>query len=145
MDATICIPFEYQLKIQQKLSTFHITKNKDFLCAEPELWFQLFVVWELIFQLPLFLYAIYDYSKNGLNFYSKKLWPALLLYGFNAGFTTLICFIYAIVYAPSKGLNFAETANLASLYGPTMIVPFYMMYDFYIRISNQLEVTKKNI
>lgn len=145
MDATICIPFEYQLKIQQKLSTFHVTTNKDFLCAEPELWFQLFVIWELIFQLPLFIYAVYDYSRNGFKFYSPKLWPAFLLYGFNAGFTTMICLIYAIIYSPSKGLTIAETANLASLYIPTMILPFYMMYDFYIRILNQLSVKKKNI
>lgn len=145
MDATIAIPFEYQISIQQKLSTFHITSNKDFLCAKPELWFQLFVIWELIFQLPFFVYGVYDYYQNDFQFYSKKIWPTFLLYGFNAGFTSLICLIYAVIFSSANGLNRGETLNLALLYAPTMVLPFYMMYDFWIRISSQLETKEKSI
>lgn len=137
MDATICIPHEYQLNIQQILSTFHITQNKDFLCAEHELWLQIFVVWELLLQLPFFFYAIYDYYGNNYKFYSRKLWPMFLLYGFSAGFTSSVCLVYVLLESGSRGLNTAEMINLAALYVPTMIIPFSMMYVFWARLSQE--------
>lgn len=62
MDATFVIPTEYQLPIQKQLSLFHIQQNKDFLAVEAPLWVSLFVIWELIFQLPFFIYAAINYK-----------------------------------------------------------------------------------
>lgn len=101
MDSTFVIPHEYQLSIQRKLSEFHIKQNQDFIAIEKPLWIQIFVVWELIFQLPFFIYGIMDYLKNNKTGYSVHSWPMFLLYGFNAGFTSLVCLIYILSEGPT--------------------------------------------
>jgi hypothetical protein len=143
VDATFAIPIEYQISIQRKLHEFHVTTNKDFLGENSPLWMKIFVIWELIFQLPFFIYGVYDYLKNNQKHYSIHTWPMFLLYGFNAGFTTLICLIYVLLDGDQHGLNTSEWLNLLGLYTPTMILPFFMMYDFWIRIINQLKLTTK--
>lgn len=146
MDATFVIPREYQISIQKQLSDFHIISNKDFLAIESPLWMKIFVAWELVFQLPFFIYAIIDYLQNNRLRYSKKLWGMFLLYGFNAGFTSFLCMVYVFCQFEEKGLTFSEGMNLLGLYTPTMLLPFYMMYDFWIRINTELlKQDKKDI
>lgn len=145
MDATFVIPDEYQNFIQKRLSLFHIEQNKDFLAIESPLWMKFFVVWELIFQLPFFIYAIINYLQNGRKFYSKKLWIMFLVYGFNAGFTTLLCICYIVSDSGKYQLTTGEFLNLLGLYTPTMLLPFYMMYDFWIRINNELLIKDKKL
>lgn len=145
IDSTFAIPIQYQFKIQQNINQFHVSQNKDFLGQNSPLWMKTFVYWELLFQLPFFIYASYDYLKNKRTGYSLNLYPCFLLYGFNAGFTTLICFIYVLLDGDQHGLTLSEWLNLLSLYTPTMILPFYMMYDFWIRINNQLINKDKKI
>ncbi|GMM45474.1 Ema19 protein [Pichia kluyveri] len=139
MDATFVIPTKYQINIQKTLSEFHIEQNKDFLAIETPLWIQIFVLFELIFQVPIFFYAVYHYLNNNKSFKFKS-WIYLVIYGFNAGFTTLVCFIYVIMEGNNYGLNNKELINLLSLYTPTMLLPFYMMIDFSKRINNQLNI-----
>lgn len=139
MDATFVIPTEYQLPIQKQLSLFHIQQNKHFLAVEAPLWVRLFVIWELVFQLPFFVYAAINYLQNGRTKYSERTWPMFLLYGFNAGFTSLVCLIYVWTESGRHGLTMGETANLLGLYTPTTLIPFYMMYDFWVRIADQLQ------
>lgn len=142
MDATFVIPTEYQLPIQRKLSLFHINQNKDFLAVESPLWMKIFVTWELIFQLPFFIYAAINYLQNGRVKYSEKLWPMFLVYGFNTGFTSFLCIIYVLAESGQHGLTVGETANLLGLYTPTMVLPFYMMYDFWVRIVAHLQTSE---
>ncbi|ODV86100.1 hypothetical protein CANARDRAFT_7456 [[Candida] arabinofermentans NRRL YB-2248] len=145
MDSNYAIPENYRLTIQQKLYEFHINKNKDFLGLNVELWMKSFVLFELIFQLPIFIYAIYDYYfKNDKIGYSKKLWPILSIYGFNASFTTLICIIYIIFKSEENGIVGFEFEfwNLLGLYTPTFILPAYMMFDFMNRCMRELNDTK---
>lgn len=138
MDATFVIPREYQNSIQIFLSDFHVNSNKDFMAVNPSLWMKFFVIFELIFQLPLFFIAVFDYIQNKKTGYSKFLWPAFLVYGFNAGFTSFICLIYIWSGSASAGLTTGEMLNLAALYTPTTVLPFVMMADYWIRISNIL-------
>lgn len=138
MDATFVIPEHYQISLQRTLSAFHIEQNKDFLAIESPLWMKIFVVWELVFQLPFFMYAVLDYLKNGRNTYSAHTWPMFFLYGFNAGFTTLVCLIYIIAEGHLHHLSTPQFLNLLGLYTPTMVLPFYMMYDFWLRICHRL-------
>ncbi|CAI8495228.1 unnamed protein product [Pichia kudriavzevii] len=145
MDSTFVIPHEYQLSIQSKLSEFHIKQNQDFIAIEKPLWIQIFVVWELIFQLPFFIYGIMDYLKNNKTGYSVHSWPMFLLYGFNAGFTSLVCLIYILSEGPTHGLSTGSLINLFSLYVPTTLLPFYMMYDFYHRIGKLLKEDKPKV
>lgn len=137
MDATFVIPKEYQISIQRTLSNFHIENNKDFLAIESPIWMKIFVAWELVFQLPFFFYVIYDYLVlNKFKKFSTNVWVSFLIYGFNAGFTSMICLIYIFLQSESNGLSFTEMLNLLSLYLPTTLLPYYMMYDFGVRISN---------
>jgi hypothetical protein len=138
MDATFAIPYEWQLPIQRQLNAFHYNENKDFLAVNSPLWMRIFVVWELIFQLPFFIYAVIDYTRNGRKGYSVRLWTMFFLYGFNAGFTTLVCLIYVYSESAIHGLNTTEMWNLVGLYTPTMVLPFYMMWDFGCRIVTRL-------
>lgn len=144
IDSTFAIPVEYQFEIQKKIHDFHVTSNKDFLGVNSPLWMKTFVVWELLFQLPFFIYASYDYLKNKQVSYSKNLWIAFLLYGFNAGFTTFICLIYVLLDGDQHGLSYGEWFNLIGLYTPTMVLPFYMMYDFWGRINKELVLKDKS-
>ncbi|KAG7746081.1 hypothetical protein KL912_004642 [Ogataea haglerorum] len=136
MDATLAVPRAWQLDIQRQLSDFHVARNKDFLFAEPPLWLQFFVVFELIFQLPLFVAAVVDYWKN--KCYSPKLHPYMLLYGFNASFTTLCCLVYVYFESAAHGLTVAETLNLLGVYFPTFVIPAVMTIDFASRISAKI-------
>lgn len=138
MDATFAIPEKWQFPIQRQLNAFHHSQNNDFLAVNSPLWMRIFVIWELIFQLPFFVYAVIDYIKNGRRGYSIKLWPLFFLYGFNAGFTTLVCWIYIYMESESHGLNSSQMLNLLSLYTPTMVLPFYMMWDFGCRITEKM-------
>lgn len=106
---------------------------------------QAFVIWELIFQLPFFVYGAYDYLRNNRRGYSKSMWVWFLLYGFNAGFTSLICVIEILWNGNSHGLNIGEVIKLALVYFPTTILPFIMMIDFIKRINGDLLSKKKAI
>lgn len=143
MDATFVIPIEYQIELQKILSKFHIDQNKDFLAIETPLWIKIFVIWELIFQLPFFIFGAIDYLRNDKRGFSKFTWPMFILYGFNAGFTSLVCLIYVLAEGESKGLSFSQVLNLAGLYAPTMVLPFIMMVDFWKRVNVQLQKDKK--
>lgn len=143
MDSTFVIPIDYQLNLQKTVSNFHISTNKDYLAVAPPIWLQAFVVWELVFQLPFFIYAVYDYLHNAQRGYSKSLWCLFLLYGFNAGFTSLICVVEILFNGEGNGLNAPEVVNLAMVYLPTTIIPLVMMVDFIRRINGLLNGGKK--
>lgn len=134
VDDTFIIPPKYQLDVQKQLYHYQVVENHDFLAAELPLWMQYFVWIEVLFQLPLFIVALMDYTNRNGKF-SKKLWPYLLIYGFNASFTSLQCLVYIYQEGPDKGLSDPELWKLFALYTPTFLLPAYMTYDFLGRIS----------
>lgn len=144
MDATFVIPTHLQLPLQRTLAEFHISTNKDYLAQAPPAWMQAFVAWELVFQLPFFLVAAYNFLHNARKGYSRNLYVWFLLYGFNAGFTSLICVVEILANGSANGLSLKETITLALVYLPTTIVPFVMMADFMSRITRDL-TTKKSV
>lgn len=144
MDATFVIPRERQWAVQRALSDFHVTTNHDYLAASPPVWLQTFVWVELAYQLPLFLVAIVDYLRNKRMGYSKWLWTPLVVYGFNAGFTSLVCVAEILCNGQSHALTADQTWSLAGVYLPTTILPFVMMADYMSRISLRLNKTTKS-
>lgn len=124
IDSSCIIPQQYQLSISQKIVEFHISTNKDILLAYPQLWFKIFVSFEVLFQLPLFFYFVYKYLSNSLdlNYY---LWN--IIYGFNAGFTTFVCLIWLIIEYKSYDLLLIQVINLSAIYSPYLIIPIIII------------------
>lgn len=141
VDSGILIPSDYQLDLQKTLLSIHVTVNKDFLSLHPPLWLKLFVVIELLFQLPFFFVASIDYLTRQSP--QLKLWN--VLYGFNASLTTLVCLIYIAFQGPSEGLTHKEVFSLLGVYFPTFIIPLAMMIDNIKRISSELTNNKSKI
>lgn len=142
IDSTIVIPDEYQLWIQKLIVSFHIETNKDILLIESPLWFKVFGLFELVVQLPIFVIgSIFLRNRD------ERITPVMMIYGFNAFFTTLVCLIWVIAEGDNFGLTRAEIYNLVLIYVPYLIIPLVMMIDNLIRnikVFNKIEITKKN-
>lgn len=133
IDSSLVIPSEYLPSISQKLLELHINTNKDFLIVLRPIWLQVFGAVELLFQLPLFVVGAYLLYKK-----SKSVFPYMLLYGFNASFTTTVCIAFILHDSPIYGFLRGQTAQLAAVYLPYFIIPFIIMVDYLRRISNIL-------
>lgn len=135
IDSCIIVPEEYQLTISKFLLNFHLTTNKDFLLIELPIWFKVFGIFELLFQLPFFFIGSYFLGKGER---SRQIYPFMSLYGFNAFFTTLVCLCYIYTNGSNKGLTYNEIINLILLYIPYLLIPCVMMIDFTIRTTKLL-------
>ncbi len=144
IDDTFLIPQKYQLSVQKELYKYQVTHNKDFLAAELPIWMKYFVAVELIFQLPVFITCIISYLKSGpQKRISRCLYPFMLMYGFNAAFTSLQCLIYIYVQASSYELSTSEAYKLLGLYTPTFLIPFFMCADITSRLIKMSGNCKK--
>lgn len=65
----VIIPREVYPEFLQNLTLWYIKSFDDVLMANPPIWFQSFVFFELIFQFPLLLLNIYGLIKS--EFYLK--------------------------------------------------------------------------
>ncbi|RLV85196.1 putative membrane protein [Meyerozyma sp. JA9] len=130
VDASLVVPREYLPSISLKLLEFHISTNKDFLLVQLPLWLQAFGAVELLFQLPLFVIGAYC-----LYIKSRAIYPYMLLYGFNASFTTAVCIVHVFHDGHSYGLSEAQVRQLILVYVPYFAIPFVMMVDYLNRIS----------
>ncbi|OWB73256.1 hypothetical protein B5S31_g2990 [[Candida] boidinii] len=139
IDSTLVIPVSIQHEIQKNFLKFHIEQNKDFLLQAPlEKWLVMFGLIEMIFQLPFFIICVFNFIKNKYQYFSNYIWPFVLLYGFNACFTTWICLGYVYFFYSEHGLNDSDMKSLIGVYFPTFLIPFVIMVDYAIRISNKL-------
>lgn len=142
IDSGILIPEEHQLSLQKRLVQLHIKVNKDFLLAQLPLWLKIFGIFELIVQLPFFICAPIFLIRQ-----KQSLYPFMVLYGFNAFFTTLVCLCHIFLESEQNGLSSWDTWRLSALYVPYLLVPFFIMVDYVIRISKALNISfiKKTI
>lgn len=129
MDSTMVIPPRHQLAIQRTLLRIHIAENKDFLLLTLPLWLQVFGWFEMVVQLPVFVVGSVGLARN-----TAKIYPVLMVYGFNAFLTTLVCVVYALVEGPGHGLTTAEVWRLVAVYSPYLAIPFGMMVDMGWRV-----------
>lgn len=129
VDASLVIPREYLPSISLKLLELHISTNKDFLLVQLPLWLQAFGAVELFFQLPLFVIGAYC-----LYIKSRAIYPYMLLYGFNASFTTAICIVHVFYDGHTYGLLEAQVKQLILVYVPYFAIPFLMLVDYLNRI-----------
>lgn len=128
----------------QKLIGWHIAQNNDFLLWERPSWLYWFVVFELIFQLPLF-FIFAKVARNEVNDWDReegkarsferiRRWsPWLRAYGYNASLTSLACIIAVIVRgyypgSPSIPLSNLDKTKLVSFYAPTFLIPLRLIF-----------------
>lgn len=134
IDACIVIPKENRHWVQQVALDFHIAMNKDFLLAHPPLWLQVFGWFELLVQMPIFVFV-----PIALRAGSRKVFVVMTIYGFNAFLTTVVCLTYVLDKGEAHGLTVEETWNLAALYAPYVVIPFFMMIDSGWRLMRMIE------
>lgn len=138
IDSCIVIPEAYRTGIQDTIVKFHILSNKDFLVSSPPAWLQIAVIFELIFQLPIFVIGCYTVYFHILENY---IW--LALYGLNASLTTLFCLYEIYVYGNDvEGfvLTVGDKLGLMGVYLPTFLIPLVMLIDFSFRV---VSITKR--
>lgn len=138
MDSCLLIKEENRLPIQQFLNDVHISMNKDFLMVDTPLWLKVFGLFELAFQLPLFVIGA-SMLKSG----NKKIYPWMIVYGFNASFTTLVCLVYVWAEGPANGLNVTDMVKLLLVYIPFLIIPAMMLVDYSCRVMRLVEPPKQ--
>lgn len=144
IDSCIIIPEEQRFQFQKQFLEFHISSNKDFLLVSLPLWLKVFGLFELFVQLPFFAIGAYMLVKQ-----MKQVYPYMLIYGFNASFTTLVCLVHIFCDYERFGLTTGESYKLAALYIPYLVIPLVMLVDYSIRINKSIKAhippTKKNI
>lgn len=135
VDSNLVIPSEYQLSISKAILNFHLEANKDFLLVTLPLWLKVFGLIELVFQLPLFVYcAVEIWKQTSVDYY---LW--MIVYGFNAALTTLVCMAYVWVDGTSHGLLLQDVVKLELIYFPYLLIPGYMLVDHFQRVKKLLK------
>lgn len=137
IDSTIVIPKDYQLAVQKWILNFHLAANKDFLLEVLPLWLRVFGLFELVVQLPMFVIGAYKLQRH-----DPSVWPLLIVYGFNASFTTLVCLVYAWYEGPAYGLSDPDIYKLIAVYLPYFVLPLIMLVDGYSRVVKALIKTK---
>lgn len=137
VDATIVVPPQFQLGVQKWLLEFHLAQNNDFLLRELPLWLRISGAFEVFVQLPFFVYAALGLRSN-----NPKTYVGMMVYGFNAFFTTLLCLAYVYTGGESRGLAPSEVYQLLALYVPYFAIPLFMMVDCGRRLGKLVEKRK---
>jgi len=110
-------------------------------------WFKAFLILEMIFQLPVFVYGIRDLRRE-----SRSIYVLLLIYGASTATTTLAC-IAVILTTPTTSaqtvvsgvLSVTEGQRLLLLssYVPFFLVPLGMTFDMASRILNLIRTSER--
>ncbi|CDK26241.1 unnamed protein product [Kuraishia capsulata CBS 1993] len=130
IDSCLVIPPNRRLALQQIIFQFHIETNKDYLLVKTPDWLYYFGLFELVFQLPFFVYAVLNFTNGA---FKKRTHNYIAFYGFNAASTTLCCLLDVWFHGEAHGLVPSEVYNLIGVYLPTFIIPSLMMVDYLIR------------
>ncbi|RCK65712.1 hypothetical protein Cantr_01405 [Candida viswanathii] len=132
IDSSCVVPSEYQLSFAQQIVDFHISTNNDILLAHPQTWFKIFVTFEVVFQLPLFVYFVVKYLRDSLDV-DYYLWS--IVYGFNAGFTTFVCLVWLGIEYKSYDLTTPQVIKLCGVYAPYIIIPLLVIVNAFYKIK----------
>ncbi|KAK9450376.1 transmembrane protein 6/97 [Limtongia smithiae] len=129
VDSAGLLPPSRRAWFQTALLQVQIEQNKDPLMANPPVWLRLYLLVELVVQLPIFIFGAIALYKN-----SRKVYIALLIYGVNASITTLACLGEIVWGYPNAPLTFDERASLFWIYLPTFLIPLAMTIDMVDRM-----------
>lgn len=136
IDSSVVIPSKWQWSFTKTIVDFHVSTNNDRFLVEKPLWLQYFVWWELVFQTPMFCIGAWSVVKQRKHYY-----PWIVVYAFNALFSTGLCLSYIWF---ESGLSGGPLINLLGLYVPYVAIPLVMMLDYINRIQLLMDKPKSD-
>ncbi|CAK9442296.1 uncharacterized protein LODBEIA_P60390 [Lodderomyces beijingensis] len=137
IDASVIIPKQYHSQLTSFLVQFHTSQNKDIVLLYPQIWFKTFILVEVVFQLPLFVYFCYKYLKRQLD---ARYYAWSLIYGFNASFTTFVCMVYICMEGGNFGLSEVEAVKLVAVYSPYLFFPLVILVHAFQKLTLKAKV-----
>lgn len=128
IDAQAALPRALFPRFAIALYDWHVETHQDVLLANPPVWFRSFIICELLFQLPLFLYAIRVlYGCVDLAVLPPLAQRLFVAYGAHVA-TTLVP-ILSTIYTSSL-LTSHQRAILSLLYAPYFVIPLTLLCTF---------------
>jgi hypothetical protein len=127
MTGQTVVPWIYP-DFMTRLLPFYVSQFNDTLMVLPfDLWFQSFVAFEVLVQVPFFVVAVHVLSNTDKYRYSGNSWfkTMCLVYGSHAA-TTLIPILATTLF--NEVNSFSEKAVLLGLYFPYLLFPLWLIY-----------------
>ncbi|KAF2805537.1 uncharacterized protein BDZ99DRAFT_574457 [Mytilinidion resinicola] len=128
VDLTPFYPDSIKPAFMTSLRSYYVTTYRDQFFIAPPAWFTTYLYMELLYHVPLTLYAIRALWSAPLQ---PKAMLHLLLFSAQAGLTTLTC----IAEALSWDRNLEEQGRLMGLYVPYVAFAVLMGVDMFGRLS----------
>ncbi|KAJ5445070.1 Transmembrane protein 6/97 [Penicillium cf. griseofulvum] len=123
-------PSILQTNLSHQLRDFYITTYRDKFFENPPTWFTVFIWMELLYHLPLSIWAVRGLLKD------HPLVPVhLLVFGIQAFITTLTSLV--VVWSWTDR-SVAEKQQLTMLYAPYMALGGFMALDMVFRLRDKL-------
>ncbi|KAJ5293431.1 uncharacterized protein N7443_009384 [Penicillium atrosanguineum] len=117
IDTVPLLPPFMVTSLSHTLRDFYITTYRDKFFSEPPTWFTAFIWMELLYHVPLSLWAVWGLMRD------HPLVPVqLLIFGVQAFVTSLTCLVEVWNW-PDRSV--AEKQQITSLYGPYVALGMY--------------------
>ncbi|KAI1764490.1 transmembrane protein 6/97 [Hypoxylon sp. FL1150] len=146
--APLWVPPSSPLHFLYELRVYYIETYNDRFFAPPPApipsFFPLFAFLELVFHLPVSLWAVRALLRGGLSGGAELL---LLVYGVETALTTATCMYEAFLWDPAVVTAEQKVVLLGGLYGGYLAVAILLTADMYARILKRLDVgaTRKKV
>lgn len=126
IDVQAIVPQAWVPTSLRDLLLWYASSLGDPLMSAPEKlpWFQSLVCLELMFQLPFFVWAVFELSSDKRQVYSDAFRCSCIAYGAHTS-TTMAPILTTIITSSTN--TFSEKLVLLGVYGPYLIVPFTIM------------------
>ncbi|OQE18482.1 hypothetical protein PENFLA_c021G10468 [Penicillium flavigenum] len=130
IDTVPLLPTFLQTNLSHQLREFYITTYRDKFFEDPPTWFTVFIWMELLYHLPVSIWAARGLLKD------HPLVPVhLLVFGIQAFITTLTSLV--VVWSWTDR-SVAEKQQLTMLYAPYMALGGFMALDMVFRLRDKL-------
>ncbi|KZN87464.1 putative membrane protein [Penicillium chrysogenum] len=130
IDTVPLLPSFLQTNLSHQLREFYITTYRDKFFEDPPTWFTVFIWMELLYHLPVSIWAARGLLKD------HPLVPVhLLVFGIQAFITTLTSLV--VVWSWTDR-SVAEKQQLTTLYAPYMALGGFMALDMVFRLRDKL-------
>ncbi|OQE36307.1 hypothetical protein PENCOP_c012G06384 [Penicillium coprophilum] len=130
IDTVPLLPTILQTNLSHRLRDFYITTYRDKFFEDPPTWFTVFIWMELLYHLPISIWAVRGLLKD------HPLVPVhLLVFGIQVFITTLTSLV--VVWSWTDR-SVAEKQQLTMLYAPYMALGGFMALDMIFRLRDKL-------
>ncbi|KAG0156625.1 Integral membrane protein, putative [Penicillium digitatum] len=130
IDTVPLLPPILQTNLSHQLREFYITTYRDKFFEDPPIWFTVFIWMELLYHLPLSIWA-----TRGLLEGHPLVPVHLLVFGIQAFITTLTSLVVMWSWTDRSA---AEKQQLTMLYAPYLALGGFMALDMVFRLRDKL-------